>query len=400
MHKSVVRVAMVVIVVAAGVAAAVFLGKLDRDAANLTVLEQQLAARIDRLTDAIRGAGVAQQSYVAPGQANPQAFERMTSSVRDIYDGAAALKPLLRSQNAAAGAQALNAATSDLVAADSRARENLRLGQPAMAADVIFSDSRSTIEAMLGRVRGIRDAERDAYASRRAELSRQRSMTLGLTGLVGLTALLLLVPLPAGSPLQAGNGIATDAGASANDAIADASSTPQPQPQLAEVTGPSVEPAVTLAAAAELCTALSRLATTNGLPPLLAKASELLDAPGIILWMGAGEELFAVTAHGYRPEIIARLGPIARAADNATASAWRTGQATIVSGDAAGSGAVVVPMFGPDTCIGALAVELRNGREHDPATVALASMIAAQLSTLVAGWPAASSDPGLRAANG
>src|SRR5689334_6673695 len=116
MHKSVVRAAMVVIVVVAGVAAAVFLGKLDRDAANLAVLEQQLSGRIDRLTDAIRGADVAQQSYVAPGQASPQAFERMTSSVRDIYDGAAALKPLLRSESAAAAAQALNAATGELVA--------------------------------------------------------------------------------------------------------------------------------------------------------------------------------------------------------------------------------------------------------------------------------------------
>jgi hypothetical protein len=39
--------------------------------------------------------------------------------------------------------------------------------------------------------------------------------------------------------------------------------------------------------------------------------------------MGAGDHLFAVTAHGYGPDTVARLGPISRAADNATASAWR-----------------------------------------------------------------------------
>ena len=379
MQKTAVRLTVLVVVLASGVAATFFLRDLDRQASDLTTMTQQLDARVDRLVDAITGVGVAQQAYVAPGQGDPQSFERMTSLVRQIYDDAAALRPLLRSADGESAVQALNAATGNLIAADGRARENLRLGQQAMAADVIFSDGRSTLDAMTERVRAIRNAEQTVYQSERAAVSRARWTVLGIAGLAWIAGLLLLVParqaqgVPAQpeKPLQA-------------PPVADA--------PLA--TAPSMD----LAAAADLCTSLSRLTTTAALPPLLAQAADLLDAPGIILWMGAGEELFAVTAHGYRPEIIARLGPIARGADNATAAAWRTGQSTIVAGDGAGSGAVVTPMFGPDACIGALAVELRNGREQDPATRAVASMIAAQLATVVSAWPAASTAGELRSA--
>jgi hypothetical protein len=166
-----------------------------------------------------------------------------------------------------------------------------------------------------------------------------------------------------------------------------------------------VEPAtdasrVDLAAAAALCTALSRVTRTSDLPPLLAQAANLLDAPGIILWMGAGEQLFAVTAHGYAPEVLTRLGPISRGADNATAAAWRSAQLATVAGDATANGAVVVPLFRADTCIGALAIELRHGREGDRSTHAVALMIAAQLAAVVPAWPTAStaSTPEIRSA--
>jgi hypothetical protein len=50
-------------------------------------------------------------------------------------------------------------------------------------------------------------------------------------------------------------------------------------------------------------------------------------------------------------------------------------------------------MYAPDTCIGVLAAEVRNGRESDPATRSVTAMIAAQLATVVAAWPAASTAP-------
>lgn len=384
MHKTAVRLTVLFVVLASSIAAAFFLRHLERQATDLTAIAQQLDARVDRLVDAIAGVGVAQQAYVAPGGPDPQAFERMTSLVRQVYDEAASLKLLLRSAGGEAAVQALNAATGDLIAADARARENLRLGQHAMAADVIFSDGRSTLDAMTMRVRGIRAAEQAFYRAERATLSRQQWTALAAAALAWIAGLLLLVP----TRRQSG-GMAV---------IPPQPAEPRPDTSAAEVL--TTAPSVDLAAAADLCTALSRLTTTAALAPLLARAADLLDAPGIILWMGAGEELFAVTAHGYRPEVIARLGAIPHGADNATAAAWRTGQATIVASDAAGNGAVVTPLFGPDACIGALAVELRQGREQDPATRAVAAMIAAQLATVVSAWPAASTPHGLRSAIG
>ncbi len=384
MHKGSVRLTLLVVVLASGVAAALFLRSLDRQSGDLVTLEQQLTARVDRLGDAIVGVGVTQQAYLAPGQRDEQSFERMTTLVRQIYDDAAALKPLLRSPDGESGVQVLNAATGNLITADSRARENLRIGQEAMAADVIFSDGRSTLDAMNGRVRAIRAAEQTFYQAEGVRLSRQRWAVLGATALAWIAVLILLVPTRRSM------------------SVAAAPTAPPAPPQDVPVAADPLPatPSVNLAETADLCTSLSRLTTTAELPPLLSKAADLLDAPGIILWMGAGDELFAVTAHGYRPEIIARLGPIAQGADNATAAAWRTGQPTIVGGDAAGNGAVVTPMFGPEACIGALAVELRNGREHDPATRAVVAMIAAQLATVVSAWPAASTVRELRSAIG
>ena len=382
MHKVSARLTLLVVVLASGIAAALFLRGIDRHTSNLATVEHQLADRIDRLGDAITEIGVAQQAYIAPGQADQQSFERVTSLVGQVYDDAAKLKPLLRSPGGTTAVQALNAATGSLVIADSRARDNLRIGQEAMAADVIFSDGRSTLDEMTQRVRTIRDAEQTSYQAERTRLARQRWSVLGAAAIVWTIALGLLLPirrtLPAAPPAQ----IVPE---------------PRVEPAVTEV-AESTPPSVDFTAAADLCTSLSRLTTTAALAPLLALAADLLDAPGIILWMGAGEELFAVTAHGYRPEIIARLGPIAQGADNATAAAWRTGETTVVGGDAAGNGAIVTPMFGPDACIGALAVELRNGREHDSSTRAVATMIAAQLASVVSAWPAASTAPERRIA--
>jgi len=145
-----------------------------------------------------------------------------------------------------------------------------------------------------------------------------------------------------------------------------------------------------LLAAADLCTAISRVTSTAALPALLERAAQLLDASGLVVWMGAGDELFAAASHGYDTRVISRLGTIPRAAANATAAAWRTGTLQIVAADAVSNGAIVAPMFGPEQCVGVFAVEVRRGREQDAATRAVTAMIAAQLATAIAAWPARS----------
>jgi hypothetical protein len=147
---------------------------------------------------------------------------------------------------------------------------------------------------------------------------------------------------------------------------------------------------IDLTAAAALCTDISRVTTTAALPQLLGRAAALLDARGLIIWMGAGDQLFPAAAYGYDSRAVDRMGPISRGSRNATATAWRTGQVASVAGDPTTIGAIVAPMFKPSYCIGVLAAEVRNGREGDAATRAVTALIAAQLATAVAAWPASS----------
>ena len=108
------------------------------------------------------------------------------------------------------------------------------------------------------------------------------------------------------------------------------------------------------------------------------------------MWLGAGEQLFAVLGHGYTPQMLARFGPIPRDSDNAAAKAWRTGRIAIVGSTEKTAGGIVAPMFGPSGCIGVLAFESRSNREYDATLQAVATLIAAQVSTAVSAWPAAS----------
>lgn len=374
MRTRVIRLTLLVLLPAATAVAGYFLWDIERRADGVLAAGEDVDARLDRLNDTLMGIGAAQQSYVAPGQPDGPWLERTSALVAALFDEAAALRPHLRSPEGSAALQMLADTTAALIAADTRVRENLRLGQELMAADVIFTDGRSTLDVMIARLHEVRLAEHAAYGTERAALSQERWVVLGVTTLLWVMGVILVVTAAApttAAPVETVSGI----GPAQQESVKSERASP---------------PSVNLAAAAELCTALSRVTTTAELPGLLGRAATVLDASGIILWMSAGEELFAVTAHGYAPGAIARLGPIARDADNATAAAWRTGRTTTVAGNGTERGAMVAPMFEPDACMGVLAIEVRNGREQDPAAQAVAEMIAAQLATAVSAWPAAS----------
>jgi hypothetical protein len=341
------------------------------------------------LGDTLAGIAIAQQTYVAPGSHDPS-FDRMSLLVRQLYDGTAALAGRLRSAQSTRVLASLAAATESLIAADTQARENLRRGQTLMAADVIWSDSRSTLDGMADDLRRLRTAENAVYDEARASFEQARWTVLAATAVWWLLVAALLTPRPAAaSAAPAVSNVAPEGLRLANATRAPAA--PAVESGNEPSTGiPAPSPPVDLTAVAALCTELSRVAAAPALERLVERAATILDASGLILWMSAGEELFPVTAHGYPRQVIARLGPIGRAADNATAAAWRTGAVTTVTGDAGGPGAIVAPMFGPDACIGVLAVELPRRREQDAAVRAAAQLVAAQLATAVSAWPAAS----------
>jgi hypothetical protein len=388
MDRRAVRFGLVVLLVMGGVGAGVAARELHRQLDALSADERTIASTLDALTATVADIGAAQATYTAPDAALAPTAQRVTSLAQEIVTRSADLRPKLRSADAASKLQALASGADAFLAADQRVRAQLQEGDGALTAGGIFDDSRKALADMRTALSDIAAAEPAIFASERARLEQQLWTVLGATAGVWLLGLLLL----ARRPKLASSPAATTAG----PGIAPHENTNQPESATGEPPAPA--PAIDLAAAADLCTSIARLTSAAALPDLLARAASVLDASGIILWMGAGEELFAATAHGYDPKVIARLGPIHRSADNATADAWRTGEVRTVAGDMMSNGAIVAPMWGPDSCIGVLAAEIRNGREADAATRAVAAMIAAQLAAIVSAWPAA--DSGSRAAQG
>ena len=360
------------LLLAIAMTAASILWNIEQRINSLNAAQQDRAVRLGRVSETIAGIGAAQQSYVAPGQLDEPWFERTSALVDVLSSDLEQAGNILRSPEAAEALQALAGSTDVLMTADARVRQNLRLGQELMASDVIFSDGRNILDGMVARLRGLEDAERAHHRAELGALSRWRWIALGATALMWMAGFFGFAVISASS----------DAGRAPRETSAG--------PPAEQRSGQEARPSVDLASAAGLCTDLSRVITTTALPELLGRAARVLDASGLILWMSAGEQLFPVMAHGYREEMLSRFGPIARDADNATAGAWRTGQLTIVGGTATDNGAIVTPLFGLHSCIGVLAAEVRGGAEDNPTTQAVATMIAAQLATVVPAWPAVS----------
>jgi hypothetical protein len=351
----------------------------------LLVLERQSTARINayadtvaalaELSDTVSGVGAAQQAYVAPGQPFLPWFERGSTLLQQLPSRIDRVKATVRSPHAAGALAALSGSIDPLSSTDARARQNLQLGQDLMAADVIFSDGRSVVEAMMAAVARVQSAERmDMEASLRS-IALGRWMTLGVMAtLLGVFLLLL-------SRQKAPR---VDEMVEQDDTLLTATRT-------LEDRVPEEPPSRTdLIAVARLCTELSKLTVTADLEPLLQRAVDLLDAEGLVLWLGAEDSLVPVAACGYRDEAVARMGPVSRSDTSAVADAWRRGEPISVAATSSSSGALVIPLLGPDSCVGVLALEVAPGRADEASTRAIATLFAAQLAPLVSVTPSPS----------
>ena len=136
---------------------------------------------------------------------------------------------------------------------------------------------------------------------------------------------------------------------------------------------------------ASLCVDLARIVDTRALPSLLDRTAALLDASGIILWIADpdGRELNPIFAQGYPQQLVNRLGTIPRDAENATAAAFRTSLLQTVMADEISGGAIAAPLVTPGGCVGVMAAEVRHDSERQDAKLAAATIVAAQLATLV-----------------
>jgi hypothetical protein len=354
----------------AGIGAGAWSWHLAQQVARLERAATLTHERIDRLEELLDEFAVQELVYVGSGRTD---FGNVGEGSRLLQQAAADITTLVSGGVASTTppARALADDAMTLVEIDSRARDDLRTGLDLMAAELTFTETQQTRRALRQELRRLASTEAGVVSDARNDaLLRASAGILGVAILfAGVVIWWSLVPAPT-----------MPASPPASTLLFDSVARPvSPTPD-----GPDLQ------AAAHLCTAIGRLTTAEDLPTLLERAASILDASGVVVWMAAGEELFAAAASGYPPHVVRQLGPIGRSAINATATAWRSETLQVVSGDTGGRSALAAPMLGPERCVGVLAVEVPPGREDHAGTRAVTILLAAQLTAALAGWPAAS----------
>lgn len=368
MRKSSVRLVVAAVLLCGAAGAGALVWDVERRAPSRDV--GALTDRLDPLVDTVADLGFAQAGYVAGGPAASESLERAPVLLRESSAATAELSVVLRSADAARALQTFADATARVTQADARARELLQLGDLLSASQVLFGDSRAALAAMRQALADIRAAEFRTRAAEREAAVRRAVAGVAAIGLVWVVGLLALVRIPR----EPATGDTSPPAPEGHD------ERPSPVPRVP----------VDLLAAADLCSEIARVETTDALAVLLMRMAKLLDAAGAIVWVSAGEELFPVIAQGYDPSAVRRMGPLSLRAENATVDAWHTQRLQVVHGDERSQSAIAAPVCGPAGCVAVFAVELRHGQEDEPAIRAVVTIVAAQLASLVAGWPGAS----------
>lgn len=344
----------------------------------------------------------AQQAYVAAGQNTAFWFDRVTGTADRLRSQLPELRAATQSGTAAAALTDAASALEQFEQIDKRVRGYASSGQLLLAADIIFSDGLETAGAIVTGLERAGDEHARGLADARTAALREQVTVVAAAAIGVLLVLLLLMPVP--RAVESGAVAATSAPVRVDDERDDAGlslrpTAPEPRPTSTPAAAdpppaaePSraQEPSVELEMLAAVCTDIARLSDTTGIPAILERSAEALDATGLVLWLvdASRSELTPIAAHGYSASVLARLGALPVGAKNATAAAFRTGLLQTVSADGDASGAIAAPLVSPAGCLGVMAAEVRHDAERHPDRLAAASIVAAQLATII-GPPAA-----------
>jgi hypothetical protein len=338
-----------------------------------------------------------------------------------VQDAAAALKKIDRAALAPEAAQDLNAAAEALASFDRaglRVKELLAAEQPLTASALVFGDAAQFLASAVGALAGVPVAQADAVERGVIRARRVELIAIGAAAGVTLLVLLLLAPLaratvikePPATASVLGLSLATPSTDELNALGRSGFDLDIPRPDPVAQAAPPVEPPreseeqivadlqresqlrlgteaqVDLPEAARLCGDLAKVGDAAELPALLARATDLVDGAGIVVWIAGvgGSVLRPALNHGYSDHTMAKMKAIPSDAENAVSAVYRTGRAEVVRGTKGRNGAVVTPINTANGCVGAMAVELRHGAEASPGVQAVLTIIAAQLATLVA----------------
>jgi hypothetical protein len=373
MQRKVVSFLVQVMLLAAGCGAAFWTWTLARHVDLVERTGRETSARIDHLETLLDEVADQELIYVA-GRFDRETLERSSTVLEQIAAESGALLEQALVASAPA-TQALSERSAAIAEIHGRALQNLHAGVDERAADLFFTETHTPRRAMQRELRSLRAAESAAAATARSADVKQAWAALAVVALLYAWALIRWSRFP----------VAPVVNTSLASVLPDTLAPPHEEPV------PTATQSLQLEEAADLCSAIGRLKADAELPMLLERTATLLGASGVVVWMAAGEELFAAATHGYDARQVSGLGPIGRSAGNATAHAWRSGRLQAVAGDSSSRGAIVAPMLGSDRCIGVLAIEVVPGREADSTTRSVATLIAAQLSAVLVAWPAGSS---------
>lgn len=366
MQRRATRLVILCLLLGGGALAAFFAVRTEWRLQSLDSERHTKEATLDRLLQSIGAIATAQQAYVDYGRHDVAAFTRVSRLVDRLTTDAAGLRATNGAEPSGARLEEFWTALSALMGAESRAREHLAGGDDVAAADAMLASSRVQVSTLDSTLRAFAAAELESYRTARSAAQRRAWAAIAGAGALLVVGLIVFAIVP----LRQREVVI-------HDVVRPA---PEPEPL-------RLPPSVDLQSTADVSADLARLTDPESLPQVLQRIGGILDARGVIVWMDNGETLIAAAAHGYDAAVLQRIPPIARAADNATAAAWRTGMPRTVPADDTGYGAIVAPMAGPSGCLGVLAAEVRGGREGDAAVQSVALILASQLASVLGPWP-------------
>jgi hypothetical protein len=382
MRSRAVRWTLTLLAVSALGTAAYLAWNIERRSTTVASNAKDVAWRLDAAARHALELRAAQQAYVAIGQSDQFWTSKVTDSITGLQETLAAVRTTPLSVPTVAALDRAAQAIDEFTRLDRRARSYASTDQRLLASDLIFSDGLEGTQQILAALDEARNAEARVAAAAIATSKRELAAVAGGGAAVALLALLLLTS--PGKPREAEKSLLA--------ASPITSTRPEGEGLPKRVLAPPVparaQPKLTpqVLDVADVCTQLARVSDTSTLPTVLQRTAVALDATGVVLWITDpdGVELLPVATHGYSPAMLSQMGPIPRGAANVTAAAFRTGLLQTVKGDATSNGAIAAPLVNTSGCVGVLSAEVRNDGDKEPARLALATIVAAQLATLTA----------------
>ena len=373
--------------------AAAFVFYTERQIAADRAAVRAFDQRAREASDALAELRAAQQAYVAAGQGADFWVPKVAALTESITQTLSAIRTSARTAASKASLDDAAGSLTEFAAIDKRVRDYIKAGQSLMAGDVIFTEGAQTAAGAARYVESARLSEHQAVDAIEADKRKLQAAALASAALI---TILVLVLIGIVQPVAADEVTTPTTGLSLTPAPPPPAELPLRDAPRRETTPTSVFSARAVSPilknAAGLCTEFARVTSLEDLTALLGRAAEMLDASGLVVWLGTptGSDLRPVLAHGYNDQALARMPTVPRSANNAAATAYRSGALQIVLAvPGSSAGAVVAPLLGPDGCIGALSAEIASGGEASEAVQALATLFAAQLAAVLAAPPEA-----------